>query len=154
MALLGEYFAHLEQFAKQDISASFETAAGGLVDSINKMGNALENNPKANAKISNAERTALAKLSGLVARQVHGKALARILKRDASMIGTQLKLMSKILATYSEWIRARSDMELKEFYRERVVKPFVATGELPGKLGPGCAPLFAGYESVGATREG
>jgi hypothetical protein len=40
--------------------------------------------------------------------------------------------MSKILATYSEWIHARSDMELKEFYRERVVKPFVATGELPG----------------------
>jgi hypothetical protein len=132
LALLAEYFGDLERFAKQDISTSFETGTGGLVDSINKIGNAVENNPKANAKISDAERTSLAKLSGLVARQVHGQVLARVLERDASMIGTQLKLMSKILATYSEWIRARSDMELKEFYRDRVVKPFVGTGELPG----------------------
>jgi hypothetical protein len=132
LVLLAEYFADLEQFAKQNISTSFENATGGLVDSINKVGNAVENNPKANATISDAERTALAKLSGLVARQVHGQALARILERDASMIGAQLKLMGKILAMYSEWIRARSDIELKEFYRDKVVKPFVATGELPG----------------------
>ena len=132
LGLLAEYFADLEQFAKQNISSSFETATGGLVDSINKVGKAVENNPKANAKISDAERTALAKLSGLVARQVHGQALARILERDAPMIGAQLKLMGKILATYSEWICARSDMELKEFYRDQVVRPFVATGELPG----------------------
>jgi hypothetical protein len=133
LALLAEYFADLEQFAKQDISASFETATGGLVDSINKVGGTLENNTQAKAKISDAERTSLSKLSGMVARQVHGQALARILERDAVMIGTQLKLMSKILATYSEWIRSRSDMELKEFYRDRVVKPFVVSGDLPGK---------------------
>ena len=29
-----------------------------------------------------------------MARQVHGQALARILERDASMIGTQLKLLA------------------------------------------------------------
>lgn len=133
LTLLAEYFADLEQFAKQDISASFETATGGLVDSINKAGSTVENNTQAKAKISDAERTSLSKLSGMVARQVHGQALAQILERDAVMIGTQLKLMSKILATYSEWIRSRSDMELKEFYRDRVVKPFVATGDLPGK---------------------
>ena len=131
LALLAEYFASLEQFAKLDISTSFEAATGGLVDSINKVGKAVENNPKANAKISNAERTALAKLSGLVARQVHGQALARVLERDAPMIGAQLKLMSKVLATYSGWIRARSDMLLEESYRNQVVKPFVGPGELP-----------------------
>jgi hypothetical protein len=133
LALLAEYFADLEQFAKQDISTSFETATGGLVDSINKVGSTVENNTQSKAKISDAERTSLSKLSGLVARQVHGQALAQILDRDAVMIGTQLKLMSKILAAYSEWIRSRSDMELKEFYRDRVVKPFMATGDLPGK---------------------
>jgi hypothetical protein len=133
LALLAEYFTDLEQFAKQDVAASMETATGGLVDSINKVGSTVENNTQAKAKISDAERTSLSKLSGLVARQVHGQALARILERDAVMIGTQLKLMSKILATYSEWIRSRSDMEIKEFYRDRVVKPFVATGDLPGK---------------------
>ncbi len=132
LGLLAEYFAALEQFAKQNVSASFETATGGLIDSINKVSTAVENDPKAKAKISDAERNALAKLSGLVAHQVHGQALARILERDASMIGTQLKLISKILATYAEWIRARSDMELKDFYRDQVVKPFVANGELPG----------------------
>jgi len=132
LGLLAEYFAGLEQFAKQNISASFETATGGLIDSINKVGKAVEDNPKANVKISDAERTALAKLSGRVARQVHGQALARILERDASMIGAQLKLMGKILATYSEWIRARSDMELKDFYRDQVMRPFVASRELPG----------------------
>jgi len=133
LALLAEYFADLEQFAKQDISTSFETATGGLVDSINKVGSTVENNTQAKAKISDAERNSLSKLSGLVARQVHGQALAQILERDAVMTGTQLKLMSKILATYSEWIRSRSDIELKEFYRDRVVKPFVAQGDLPGK---------------------
>jgi hypothetical protein len=132
LALLAEYFADLEQFAKQDISTSFETATGGLVDSINKVGSTVEKNTQAKAKISDAERSSLSKLSGLVARQVHGQALAQILDRDAVMIGTQLKLMSKILVTYSEWIRSRSDMELKKFYRDQVVKPFVATGDLPG----------------------
>jgi len=66
-----------------------------------------------------------------VAREVHGQALARILQRDADMIGTQLKLLSKVLATYAEWIGARNDIEIKEFYRESVVKPFAATGDLP-----------------------
>jgi len=132
LALLAEYFASLEQFAKLDISTSFEAATGGLVDSINKVGKAVENNPKANAKISNAERTALAKLSGLVARQVHGQAVAKVLERDAPMIGTQLRLMTKLLETYSKWINDRSGMELEEFYRDHVVKPFVATEELPG----------------------
>jgi len=132
VALFAEYFANLEKFAKQEISASFETATGGLIDSINDVSQAVEASPQAKAKISNAERASLAKLSGLVARQVHGQALARVLERDASMIGTQLKLMSKILATYSEWIRTRSDMELQEFYRGRVEKPFVGTEELPG----------------------
>jgi len=131
VALLGEYFSDLGQFAKQDVASSVETATGGLLASINRVGLAIENDPQAKAKISETEQTAIAKLSGLVARQVHGQALARILERDASMIGTQLKLLSKVLATYAEWIGARSDMELKEFYRERVVKPFSAAGELP-----------------------
>jgi hypothetical protein len=132
VALLREYFSDLGQFANQDIAGSVETATGGLLASINKTGLAIENNPQAQAKISDAEQTAIAKLSGLVARQVHGQALARILERDAGMIGTQLKLLSKVLATYAEWIGVRSDMELKEFYRERVVKPFSATADLPG----------------------
>ena len=105
---------------------------GGLLDSINKVSIAVEKSSEAKAKFSDAERTALAKLSGLVARQVHGQALARVLERDAPMIGTQLKLMSKILATYSEWIRARSDMELKAFYDAQVVKPFIGDSDLSG----------------------
>jgi len=132
VALLGEYFSNLGQFAKQDVAGSVEAATGGLVANINKVGLAIESNPQAKARISEAEQTAIAKLSGLVARQVHGQALARILERDAGMIGTQLKLLSKVLATYAEWIGARSDMELREYYRERVVKPFSAAGDLPG----------------------
>jgi hypothetical protein len=131
VALLAEYFAGLEQFAKQDVAGSVEAATGGLTASINQLGSAIENNPQAKATLSEPERTAIAKLSGLVARQVHGQALARILERDAAMIGTQLKLLAKVLATYAEWIGARSDMELTEFYRENVVKPFAAPGELP-----------------------
>jgi hypothetical protein len=132
LGLLAEYFADLEQFAKQDISTPFEMATGGLVDSINRISDALATNPQARATVSEAEHTSLAKLSGLVAYQVHGQVLARVLERDASMIGTQLKLMSKILATYSGWIRARSNMELQEFYSNRIVKPFVGTEELSG----------------------
>src|SRR5436190_23470642 len=131
VALIGAYFASLEQFAKQDVGGSVETAASGLTDSINKLGSAIENNPEAKAKLSESERNAIAKLSGAVARQVHGQALARILERDADMIGTQLKLISKVLATYAGWIGARSEMEITELYREHVVKPFAAPGELP-----------------------
>jgi hypothetical protein len=90
LALFAEYFADLEQFAKQDVSTSFETATGGLVESINKIGKAVENDSQAKAQISDAERTSLAKLSGSVARQVHGQALARVLDRDAARIGTRL----------------------------------------------------------------
>jgi len=132
LALLAEYFTGLDQFAKQEVSTSFETASSGLIESINGISKAVENDSKAKAKISDAERTSLAKLSGLVARQVHGQALARVLERDAAMIGTQLKLMSKILATYSEWIRARSDMDLNDFYKDRVRKPFLGSDKLPG----------------------
>ncbi len=64
VALLGEYFASLEQFSKQDVAGSVETAAGGLTDSINKLGLAIENNPEAKAKLSEPERTAIAKLFG------------------------------------------------------------------------------------------
>jgi len=131
VALLGAYFASLGQFAKQDVGGSVETATKGLTDSINKLGSAIENNPEAKAKLSDSERTAIAKLSGAVARQVHGQALARILERDAGMIGTQLKLLSKVLATYAAWIGARSEMEIKELYRDNVVKPFAASKELP-----------------------
>ena len=132
VALLGEYFSDLEQFAKQDVGGEVQTATAGLTDSISKLGIAIQNNPEAKARLSADERTAIAKLAGLVARQVHGQALARILERDADMIGTQLKVLSKVLATYAAWIRARSDMEFQTFYRESVVKPFVAPGELPG----------------------
>jgi hypothetical protein len=130
VALLAEYFSNLEQFAIKDVSGSFETTTGGLVDSFNNVNKALEKNPEAHAKISDAERGSLAKLSGLVARQVHGQALARVLERDAPMIGAQLNLLSKILATYSNWIRSRNDIELMEFYHERIEKPFVGPGEL------------------------
>jgi hypothetical protein len=133
LALLAEYFAALEQFAKHDVAASMETLTGGLAQSINEIGKSVEDNPQAKAKISAAERASISKLSGLVARQMHGQALAQILDRDASMIGMQLKLTSKLLSTYTEWIRARSDMDLKQFYRDRVIKPFVDAGELPGK---------------------
>jgi len=132
VALLGEYFSDLSRFAKEDVGGSVETAMGGLTSNINRLGLAIEDNPQAKAKLSDAEKTAIAKLSGLVARQVHGQALSRILERDAGMIGTQLKLLSKVLATYADWINSRSDMELKEFYRDHVVKPFSAAGSLPG----------------------
>jgi hypothetical protein len=131
VALLGEYFASLQQFAKQDVAGSVETATAGLTGSINKLGIAIENNPQAKARLSEPERTAIAKLAGLVAREVHGQALARILERDATMIGTQLTLLAKVLATYTEWIGVRNDMEIEQFYRQNVVKPFTATGDLP-----------------------
>lgn len=130
-ALFGEYFASLQQFAKQDVAGSVETATAGLASSINRLGVAIENNPQAKARLSEPERTAIAKLAGLVAREVHGQALSRILERDAKMIGTQLTLLAKVLATYAEWIGARNDMEIEQFYRQSVVKPFTATGELP-----------------------
>jgi hypothetical protein len=131
VALLGEYFASLQQFAKQDVAGSVETATAGLTGGINRLGVAIENNPQAKARLSEPERTAIAKLAGLVAREVHGQALSRILERDAKMIGTQLTLLAKVLATYAEWIGARNDMEIEQFYRQNVVKPFAAAGDLP-----------------------
>jgi hypothetical protein len=62
VALLGEYFASLEQFAKQDVGGSVETATGGLADNINKLGTAIKNNPEAKATLSDSERSAIAKL--------------------------------------------------------------------------------------------
>lgn len=131
VALLGEYFAGLQAFARQDVATPVEAATSSLTDSINKLGLAIENNPEAKAKLTDAERGAIAKLAGQVARQIHGQALAEILERDAGMIGAQLKVLSKVLASYAGWIEARSKIQFDAFYRDSVVKPFVAAGDLP-----------------------
>ena len=131
VALLGEYFASLQAFAKQDVATPVEAATSSLTESINKLGLAIENNPEAKAKLTDGERGAIAKLAGQVARQIHGQALAGILERDAGMIGTQLKLLSKVLASYVSWIEARNKIQFDAFYRDSVVKPFVAAGDLP-----------------------
>jgi hypothetical protein len=133
VALLSEYFETLAQYANQDVGGAVEKSTGGLTDSINALGLAIQDNPEAKARLSDAQRTAIGKLAGLVAHQVHGQALSRILERDAAMIGTQLALLSKVLATYAEWIGARNDMEMKDFYRANVMGPFVATGDLPAQ---------------------
>lgn len=130
LALVEEYFTTLQQFAKEDIAGSFETATGDLTQSINDVGAAIEKDPQANATISEPERTAIGKLAGLVAQQIHGAVLAGILKRDAALIGTQLILISKTLTTYSTWIRDRMDFELADEYKKSVVKPFVDSGDL------------------------
>jgi hypothetical protein len=131
LALLAAYFAALESFANEAIGKEAEAATTGLADSIVRVGKAIEANPQAKARVSAAEATAIARLAGLVAHQIHGRALARTLERDAAMIGTQLRLVAKVLATYSEWIRTRTDLELADHYRHKVIRPFVAAGALP-----------------------
>jgi ATP phosphoribosyltransferase regulatory subunit HisZ len=132
LALLGEYFTTLQQFAREDIAGSFEAATGDLTQSINDVGAAIETNPQAKATISEPERMAIGKLAGLVAQQIHGAVLTKILTRDAALIGTQLTLISKTLTTYSSWIGDRMDFELADEYKTSVVRPFVDSGDLPG----------------------
>jgi hypothetical protein len=131
LALVQEYFVTLQSFANQDIGGSVEAATGDLTKSINEFGKAIEKDPQAKATISDDEATAISKLSGVVAQQIHGAVLAGILRRDAPLIGRQLKILSKTVATYSSWIRTRADIEFAEAYRTRVLKPFVADAPLP-----------------------
>ena len=132
LALLGEYFTTLQQFAREDIAGSFEAATGDLTQSINDVGAAIETNPQAKATISEPERMAIGKLAGLVAQQIHGAVLTKILTRDAALIGTQLTLISKTLTTYSSWIGDRMDFDLADEYKTSVVRPFADSGDLPG----------------------
>ena len=131
VALFAEYLSDLEQFAKKDTSSSFGTAITGLVENISNLGRSVISDDKALIGINDDERSSLSKLSGLISRQVHGQLLAHLLERDAATIGTQLRLLSKILAVYSDWIRERNDMILEDFYRTRVLGPFAGMGELP-----------------------
>jgi hypothetical protein len=88
---LGGYFVNLQALAGTDAPERTAMAVEELSKSINDANKTLRESEK--LAVSNAEKAALGKLAGLVAKSIQAAKLRKALERDASIIGEQLLLV-------------------------------------------------------------
>jgi predicted small secreted protein len=118
------YFSGLQALSGATPGAATEAAVKSLADRVNDLNGALEKG----ATISDAKKGAIAGLAGLVVKQAQGAAIARALERDAEVIGRALVLQELTLQAANSDIAANMNDANARFYRDRVLKPFLAGG--------------------------
>lgn len=118
------YFAGLQALSGATPGEATEAAVKTLVDRVNGLNGALEKG----TTISDAKKGAIAGLANLVVKQAHGAAVARALERDAAVIGRALVLQELTLQAANSDIAANMNDANARFYRDRVLKPYVAGG--------------------------
>jgi len=118
------YFSGLQALAGETPGDAAEASVKSLVDRVNGVSTALGGE----ARLSNERKTAIAGLANLVVKQVHGAAIGRALERDAVTIGRALALHEHLLLTSASDIDASTQIDTSAFYRDRLLKPYVAGG--------------------------
>ncbi len=116
------YFAGLQALSGATPGEATEAAVKTLVDRVNGLNGALDKG----TTISDAKKGAIAGLANLVVKQAHGAAVARALERDAAVIGRALVLQELTLQAANSDIAATMNDANARFYRDRVLKPYVA----------------------------
>ena len=140
-------FIALQALADGSTSEATSTAVANLADRVNGINAALGRS----AALSDAQKSAVAGLSALVAEQVHGAAVARALKRDAPIIGTALALQQRLLDAAADDIRSELSAASTVFYRDRVLVPYAA-GRM-GEAWPDDRRTYIKARAMGATSE-
>lgn len=124
VSALEGYFGGLQALAGATPGAATEAAVKTLVDRVNGLNGALEKG----TTVSDARKGAIAGLAHLVVKQAHGAAVARALERDAAVIGRALVLQELTLQAATGDIAASMNDANARFYRDRVIKPYLAGG--------------------------
>jgi hypothetical protein len=124
---LEAYFQALQALANGSQAEATQTAVSSLADRVNSLNVALEAG-RADVKpvLTDAQKSALAGLSKVVSKQVHGAVVGRALERDAPVIGRAILLQQQVLAfaerDISDHIMAAND----RFYVDKVLGPYQA----------------------------
>jgi len=119
---LKSYFVNLKGLAETDAPERIEESVKGLSASINQANTTILESKQ--VVFTEAEKNAIGRLSGLVAKGVKAAKLQAALKRDASIIGEQLLLHEKLLDRLSKMLRqsaAEANIILK---KEEVIRPY------------------------------
>lgn len=120
------YFRALQQLADGSPAEGTETAVKSLADRLNGLNEALDRTDSGKPLIDEKQKGAIAGLSKVVAKQVHGALLAEALERDAPTIGRTLVLQELVLKAAADDIRANLAEAATRFYTDRVVGPYKA----------------------------
>lgn len=122
---LGAYFQALQALADGSQADATQAAVATLADRVNALNGALEaGGPKAKPVLSDEQKNALAGLSNLVAKQVHGAVVGQVLARDAPIIGKALMLQQRVLSVAEGDISDKIAMANDQFYATKVLKPY------------------------------
>ena len=120
---LGGYFVNLQALAGTDAPERTAMAVEELSKSINDANKTLRESEK--LAVSNAEKAALGKLAGLVAKSIQAAKLRKALERDASIIGEQLLLHEKLLGKLSDMLKQSSKEHATILYKNEVRNPYI-----------------------------
>ncbi len=122
---LEAYFQALQALADGSQADATQAAVSTLADRVNSLNNTLEKGG-AGVKpvLSDAQKTALAGLSKLVAKQVHGAVVGRALERDAAVIGRALILQQQVLTVAESDIANKITEANNRFYVDKVLGPY------------------------------
>ena len=118
------YFIALQQLAEGSTAEATETAVKSLADQLNGINNALDKGDGVKPLIGEERKGAIAGLSRLVVKQVHGAQLVAALERDADVIGRTLVLHEMVLQAAENDIQANLTDAASRFYAERVRGPY------------------------------
>lgn len=124
VAAVEAYFSALGALAGASPGDATEKAVGRLADRVNGLNAALDRGKGGAPLLSDAQKTAIASLSGAVAKEIHGAAVARALERDAPVIGRALVLQQMALQAATDDIRANLEQSALLFYKDRVEGPY------------------------------
>ncbi len=123
---LGAYFQALQALADGSQADATQAAVTTLADRVNSLNGALEaggpNTPK--PLLSDDQKNALAGLSNVVAKQVHGAVVGQALARDAPIIGKAILLQQRVLVQAETDISAGMKLANDKFYLDKVLKPY------------------------------
>jgi hypothetical protein len=124
---LDAYFKGLQALANGSQADATQAAVATLADRVNALNKTLEGG-SATVKpvLTDAQKSALAGLSKVVAKQVHGAVVAKALERDADTIGRALALQQQVLVAAEGDIAGRIADANARFYVDRVLKPYQA----------------------------
>jgi hypothetical protein len=148
VTLVEEYFAALELLAKYDVGTPATAATGALLDSFDGLEAAIEKSSDAAPsgglrRLTPEEKSAAAKLVGLVAQAAHARQVSARLESDAPTIGRHLRLLTLQLTAMSGWVASRQENRETTFFALEIQKPFIAEG--PTKLPPDWQDKYKRY---------
>jgi hypothetical protein len=130
VSLVEEYFSALEALAGHDVRTPATAAVGSLLESLDALEATIDKAADERSKgglrrLTPEERSAAAKLVGLVAQSVHARQVAERLADDAPTIGRHLRMLTLHMTALSGWVARRQENRQTTFFAMEIEAPFV-----------------------------